>query len=133
MKRTIISIAISVGLLTQTTIAQDGPREMNQSPPNPSVQQRIGVEAKKSLTLTLQEAMTMALENNREIEVQRLNVQLNEFDLQAARGAYDPTFSAGFSYEHRKTPVASVLAGSEDGSLKTTDFSGTTKIAKSTF
>jgi HAE1 family hydrophobic/amphiphilic exporter-1 len=72
----------------------------------------------------------MALENNRDIEIERLNVQANEFDLRAAKGVYDPTLSAGFFYDHRKTPVASVLAGGEDGGLKTTDFTGAAKITQ---
>ena len=44
----------------------------------------------KRVTMTLRDAMSMALENNRDIEVERLNVQMNGFDLQAAQGVYDP-------------------------------------------
>jgi outer membrane protein TolC len=39
----------------------------------------------------------MALENNKDIEVTRQNVRIAEFDLQAARGVYEPRiFRADF-------------------------------------
>src|SRR5262245_17012083 len=84
-------------------------------PPQPAMERRVGVQTSKRVTLTLREAMLMALENNREIEVERLNVQMSEFDLRAAKGVYDPTLSAGFFYDRSATPVASLLAGGEGG------------------
>jgi HAE1 family hydrophobic/amphiphilic exporter-1 len=96
----------------------------------PAPEQRVGVKPSNRVTLTLQEAVAMALENNREIEIERLNVQMNEFDLKAARGVYDPTLNTSFLYDRRTTPVASLLAGGADGKLKTTDFSGTAKITQ---
>ena len=91
---------------------------------------RAGVDAAKTRMLTLREAITTALENNRDIEIERINVQMNEFDLRASEGVYDPKLSAGFYFDHRTTPVASLLAGGENGRLKTTDFSGTAKITQ---
>jgi hypothetical protein len=40
--------------------------------------QRVGVDASKRITFTLHDAVTMALGNNRDIEVERINVQVNE-------------------------------------------------------
>ena len=51
--------------------------------------ERVGADGAKRVHITLRDAVTMALENNREIEIERLNVRKNEFDLTAARGAYD--------------------------------------------
>lgn len=96
-----------------------------QAPPPPP---RVGVHPSSRIPLTLRDAVTMALENNRDIEIERLNVRKFEFDLKAARGAYDPALSASLYYDRRAMPVASMLAGGEDGKLKTTDFAGTAKI-----
>ncbi|HKQ91842.1 MAG TPA: TolC family protein [Blastocatellia bacterium] len=93
-------------------------------------ERRVGVRTSNRVSLTLREAVMMALENNRDIEIERLNARMNEFDLRAARGHYDPALTAGVFYDHRVTPVASLLAGGADGSLKTTDFAGTSKITQ---
>ena len=71
-----------LGQETTRTAVKPAPRE-----------QRVGVDLSQSRRLTLREAITMALENNRDIEVERLNVQLNEFDLRAAQGIYDPSLA----------------------------------------
>lgn len=94
-------------------------------------EKRIGVEASKPVSLTLREAVTMALENNRDIEVERLNVQLNEYDLKAAKGFYDPSLSTSMVYDRRNTPVASLLAGGDNGGVKTTDFTGSARLSQS--
>src|SRR5215475_288275 len=96
----------------------------------PEPERRVGVRTSKRVSLTLREAVMMALENNRDIEIERLNAQMNEFDLRAARGVYDPALTAGVFYDHSVTPVASLLAGGADGRLKTTDFAGMGKITQ---
>jgi HAE1 family hydrophobic/amphiphilic exporter-1 len=92
--------------------------------------QRIGVAADKQIRLTLRDAVTKALENNREIEIERINTQINGFDLQAARGAYDPTLATSVYYQRQTLPVASILAGGENGRLQTTEFTGTTMLTQ---
>ncbi|MGI9036443.1 MAG: hypothetical protein ACR2GD_10455, partial [Pyrinomonadaceae bacterium] len=54
---------------------------------------RVGVDMTDQKPLTLREAITLALENNKDIEVTRENVRSAEFDLQAARGVYEPKFT----------------------------------------
>jgi len=96
----------------------------------PAPARRVGVQTSNRVSLTLRDAVMMALENNREIEIERLNAQMNEFDLRAARGFYDPALTANLFYDRSLTPVASLLAGGADGRLKTTDFAGTSKITQ---
>ncbi|HEX8185358.1 MAG TPA: hypothetical protein VF747_11415, partial [Blastocatellia bacterium] len=50
---------------------------------------RVGVNESQPLALTLFDAVKMALSNNSELEVERINVQQSEYDLFAARGARD--------------------------------------------
>src|SRR5215213_10244456 len=46
---------------------------------------RVGVDMSDQRPLTLNEAITRALENNKDIEVTRKNVKIAEYDLLAAR------------------------------------------------
>jgi HAE1 family hydrophobic/amphiphilic exporter-1 len=78
----------------------------------------------------MREAVTMALENNRDIEVERINVQMNEFDLRAAKGFYDPIFKSSLFYDRRTEPVASLLAGGENGKLQTTELVGAATLTQ---
>lgn len=78
---------------------------------------RVGVDIMQQRPLTLREVIALALENNKDIEVTRKNVREAEFDLQAARGVYEPRFTGQTYYEHAKTPVFSFFGGGPDGSL----------------
>jgi outer membrane protein len=77
---------------------------------NSQSEKRIGVDSSKRTTLTLRDAMLMALENNRDIEVERLNVQMNEFDVTSAQGVYDPALATSFYYDRRTVPATSIFA-----------------------
>jgi HAE1 family hydrophobic/amphiphilic exporter-1 len=65
---------------------------------------RVGVDMMQQKPLTMREAITMALENNKDIEVTRENVRIAEFDLQSARGVYEPRFTGQTYYERSTVP-----------------------------
>ncbi|HEX9959680.1 MAG TPA: TolC family protein, partial [Pyrinomonadaceae bacterium] len=65
---------------------------------------RVGVDMMQQRPLTLREAITMALENNKDIEVTRENVRIAEFDLQSASGVYEPRFTGQTYYERSTVP-----------------------------
>ncbi len=77
---------------------------------NPQSEGRIGVDSSKRVSLTLRDAMLMALENNRDIEVERLNVQMNGFDVISAQGVYDPALTTTLYYDRRTVPATSIFA-----------------------
>ncbi|HSF23077.1 MAG TPA: TolC family protein [Blastocatellia bacterium] len=81
--------------------------------------QRVGVDESNPLMLTLFDAVKLALQNNREIEVERINVQQANYDLFSARGARDVTLGASSFFEHRVLPAGSVLAGGPNGTITT--------------
>lgn len=85
---------------------------------------RVGVDMAEQRTITIREAIAMALANNKDIEVARQNVRIAEFDLQSARGAYDPRFTSLSYYERTETPSTSFLSGSTD-SVTQYDLTGT--------
>ncbi len=72
---------------------------------------RVGVDVADQLPLSLQEAITLALQNNNDIDTAKISVQMAEFDLRAARGVYDPVFTTENYYERRTTPTASTIGG----------------------
>jgi HAE1 family hydrophobic/amphiphilic exporter-1 len=71
---------------------------------------RVGVDMADQRPLTLNEAITLALENNKDIEVTRKNVKIAEFDLIAARGVYQPRFSGQTYYDRSKVPNVSIFS-----------------------
>ncbi len=91
---------------------------------------RVGVDGGKRATMTLRDVMLMALENNRDIEVERFNVQMNEFDVRSAEGVYDPSLSSSLFYDRRNTPIANPLAGGANGGLLTDNVSFATTLTQ---
>src|SRR5262249_47437170 len=84
---------------------------------------RVGIDATTTAPLTLQEAIRLALENNNDISASRIDVELSEHDLTAARGAYDPILKSQYSFEHSRLPQTSFFGGTSGNSLKQTDLS----------
>ena len=104
-----LTVAVSAQDPTQTTNPQSAIRNPQSS--TPQSDKRVGVDAGKRAPMTLRDVMLMALENNRDIEVERFNVQMNEFDVRSAEGVYDPSLSSSLFYDRRNTPIANPLAG----------------------
>ncbi len=109
---------------TNTIAPADLPNDVPPVAPNFEAQirplpsaERVGVDIANQLPLTLEEAITMALQNNNNIDTSRINVQIAEFNLRAARGVYDPNIAAESYYESATTPVASTIGGATNGSL----------------
>ncbi|MEO7672807.1 MAG: TolC family protein [Pyrinomonadaceae bacterium] len=75
---------------------------------------RVGVDMTDQKSLTLAEAITLALENNKDIEVTRKNVRIAEFDLKAARGYYEPRFSGQTYYERSTVPNVSIFSSNQE-------------------
>jgi HAE1 family hydrophobic/amphiphilic exporter-1 len=75
---------------------------------------RVGVDMTDQRSLTLNDAITLALENNKDIEVTRKNVKIAEFDLLAARGVYEPRFRGQTYYERATIPNISFFSPETD-------------------
>lgn len=93
------------------------------SRPLPSAE-RVGVDMTDQMPLTLNEAIALALQNNNDIDGSRINVEIAEYNLNAARGVYDPIFSSESYFERRTTPVSSTIAGGQNGSVTQQDATG---------
>ncbi|MDT7806672.1 MAG: outer membrane protein [Acidobacteriota bacterium] len=112
---------------TQLNVPQVAPGFQAEEGPFPALE-RIGVDMAEQRALTVREVIEMALANNKDIEVARENVRAAEFDLQAARGAYDPRFLTNSYYERTETPTASFLSGSATGAVTQSGFFSTSSV-----
>lgn len=68
--------------------------------------------------MTLEECIALALENNLDCRMERIDRTMAELDIEAARGAYDPSLSLSASRDHKETEGTS--AGTAEGVLQTT-------------
>src|SRR5882672_9910072 len=113
-------IFLPVGNIASTSAQEPSPTPLPQELPVPVIAPefhpaqkplpelgRIGVDMDRQRPLTIREALALALENNKDIEVARQNVKIAEFDLTAARGAYDPRLSSSSYFERVETPISS--------------------------
>ena len=89
---------------------------------------RVGVDVNRQRPLSLRDALSLALENNKDIEVARENVRIAEFDLLGAQGAYDPRLTTQAFYERIKSPISSFLSGGQNGSTTQSDYTGTARL-----
>ena len=96
--------------------------------PLPSAE-RVGVDLTNQLSLTLEEAIELALKNNNDIDASRNNVQIAEFNLRGARGVYDPLIEGESYYDSTATPTASIIGGAVNGSVTQTRYFGSAGVS----
>lgn len=108
-------------------VPQVAPDFRSATGPFPTLE-RIGVDMAEQRALSMREAIELALSNNKDIEVARQNVRVAEFDLQGARGVYDPRFSTNSYYERTETPSASFLSGSSSGAVTQSGLFSTSSV-----
>src|SRR6187431_2202165 len=134
LKRTLILVGFllagfSVGMaqVEQLPVPPVAPDFRAPQKPLPELS-RVGVDMNRQQPLSLREALSMALENNKDIEVARQNVRIAEFDLRGTQGAYDPRFTTSAFYERAENPIASFLSGGQNGSTIQSDYSATAHL-----
>ena len=91
-------------------------------PPLPDLT-RLGIMTGNNLTLSLNEAIKKALENNNDIEVARDDVRFAETQLRVMEGVYDPFFAFTPQIDKRITPQQSSLGGGRGGTTTQTTYS----------
>src|SRR5688572_388941 len=99
-------------------------------PPMPNLS-RLGVTSDNTVTLTLNEAIRLALTNNNDIEVARDDVRIAETQLRAFEGVYDPIFSVTPQIDKRVTPIQNIFSGAPSGKLSTSVFTVSPAVTKS--
>ena len=92
---------------------------------------RLGVTSDNTLTLSLNDAIKRALENNNDIEIARDDVRFAETQLRALQGVYDPFYTITPQYQKNIQPVTFITSGAPSGKLSTSQFSFDPTITKS--
>jgi outer membrane protein TolC len=115
---------IAVSLLNMGAMAQD-----HSSGPIPVLSlERAGITG-EPVELTLQDAILLVLNSNKDIEASRLDIQAANLNSKLASSVYDPTLTFDSHYEKKATPVSSILGGSLDGRLDETEFDATATLS----
>ncbi|MGA9769822.1 MAG: TolC family protein [Blastocatellia bacterium] len=96
--------------------------------PLPSAE-RVGVDVANQAALSLNEAIALALSNNNDINASRIDVEMSQFDLKAARGVFDPVLSSESYYERRVTPISSIIGGGANGKTTSVDATGNARLS----
>ncbi len=92
--------------------------------PLPSAE-RIGVDQMNQMPLSLEEAITLALQNNNDVDNTRIGVKIAEFNLRAMQGVYIPLITSESYYQRATTPTASTIGGAgSSGSVTQTSAVG---------
>lgn len=71
---------------------------------------RVGVQTTDTVPLTLDEAIRRALANNTNIDIARDDVRIQETQIDALRGFYDPVFSVTPTYRRNNTTGSSATS-----------------------
>ena len=92
---------------------------------------RIGVNSASTKTLSLNEAIRLALQNNNEIEVARNDVKIAESGLRSLFGFYDPTVAVSPLYTNNVQPVVNIFGGADtSGVVSRSTWSGNTSFSQ---
>jgi HAE1 family hydrophobic/amphiphilic exporter-1 len=70
---------------------------------------RVGVDEGKVLSLSLQEAIERALENNLDIKIERRKIQIAQNNLLSATGAYSVNLGFNYQFEDDRNPFTSTF------------------------
>lgn len=79
---------------------------------------RIGVDVTAQRPLSLAEAIELALGNGKDVTVSRQSRRIAEFDLRAARGAYDPRIAGQTYFDSTKVPNVSIFSTNQSTTNK---------------
>lgn len=89
---------------------------------------RVGVDAAEQKALTLGDAIMLALENNRDVEVTRKTATIAEFDLRAMRGFFQARLSGQTYYDRSTTANVSIFSDNQKTTVGT--FLGNLALSK---
>ncbi len=91
--------------------------------PNPDL---VGVNQQPFVGLALQDAVVMALQRNTTLAVAQSNRRIANYQIIAAKGAYDVNFQLVPSYSHSVAPVVTAFNTNAQGGPVTTDTANAT-------
>src|SRR5215813_12735381 len=122
---TIFCAVFCASLITLSVSAQDPPAQQSTTidtqniVARPIPQRTVGLEPGKVKQWSLRDAIMTALENNVDIELERENSRLIQYDLIAAQGFYDPTTTSTIIYNKSASPNSFRFSGTNSAAVTT--------------
>ncbi|MBP6003257.1 MAG: TolC family protein [Pyrinomonadaceae bacterium] len=115
-----LTAAVSAAAQTDQQVAQIKTSNISTTPavttpvslPGVTTMNRVGVQTAQPISLTLDDAIRRALENNNDIEFSRTSVRIGETSIRSQLGIFDPVFTVNPNYTRN----------SSTGSAATNDF-----------
>ena len=104
---------LALALLGPAATAQETAPAAPAPEPSPAARMSAPPDARPVLELSLQDAVTRAMENNVDIAVERFSPLTSEESVNEVRGSYDPQLGGSFSLSSRATPATNAFAGAE--------------------
>jgi outer membrane protein TolC len=83
------------------------------TPPQPPAGGTMGRVQGEARRITIDEAVKLALEQNLDVQVERLNPELRDLAVSSARTAWTPVVSGGLTYRNQDQPPSSFLSGAD--------------------
>jgi hypothetical protein len=80
--------------------------------------------------LTADEAVQLAIENNLGIQISRLDPQIEDLNVAAARAAWAPAFNSLFQNNSIQRPSANIFTGSQEANFKQSTFTSNLGITQ---
>ncbi|HUF05083.1 MAG TPA: TolC family protein [Aridibacter sp.] len=147
-----LALAVSPGVIAQNTNPQiarttggsdaataNAPRAADASKADPSAYRtvpgsatkRVGVNMTQTRSLSLSNAIELALQNNNDIEVTRNDVKIAEATLRSLLGFYDPMLTVTPNYTNTVQPQPSTLGGADlSGVTRSNEFRVNSSVFK---
>jgi outer membrane protein len=112
-----------VGLLAaaQQAVAQQATPAQQPAPPS---------DGRPVRRLTADEAVKLAIENNLGIQISRVDPQIEDLNVAAARGAWAPAFNSLFQNNSIQRPSANIFTGSQEANFKQDTFTSNLGITQ---
>jgi outer membrane protein len=98
-----------------TQATQSSPIDTKDIVARPIPQRTVGLEPGKIVKWTLRDAILAAYEKNVDIELEKENVRMMQYDLIAAQGFYDPTMTSSILYNKSAQPTTFRASGIDAG------------------
>jgi outer membrane protein len=118
-------------LVLVLTLASAGPARAQQPAPSPSPAPTPPAPDRPVLELSLEEAVTRAMENNVDIAVERYNPEASAQSVREIQGSYDPFLFSNVNQNSRITPASSAFTGGAKVDTDTTTYNlGGTQLFK---
>ena len=116
--------AVESGAATQTSVKELSsalPPEAGKTPPATQL-----ASSGKVIQLSLADALVIGLKNNPTLQVQRFNPALSQEQIEAQRGAFDPTVTAGVQASKNRVPTSGGYVTASGGYIPGSQHFGTT-------